>query len=207
MSQLRVAPIVEGHGEVAAIRVLIRRVWAELLGGTYVDIIQPIRRPKSKLVKEGELERAIRLAALKLPGARDPTIPLLILILLDANGDCPAELAPALLARARQVAAHMDTSCVIAKVEYETWFVAAAESLSEYLELEPRNQARMAPEQARSGKRWVEQRFKGTKYSPTIDQPRLTATMDLSVCRARAPSFEKLCRELEKRLRPPMASA
>jgi hypothetical protein len=198
---------VEGHGEVEAVRILIRRIWTELLRGAYADVIQPVRRPKSKLVKERELERAVRLAALKLSQAGEPGMPLLVVVLLDANGDCPAELGPKLLQRAQDASAHMDIACVIAKVEYETWFVAAAESLSEYLKLEPHKQVPMAPEQARSGKRWVEQRFRGTKYSPTVDQPRMTAAMDLSVCRARAPSFEKLCRELEKRLRPPGASA
>jgi predicted ATPase len=39
------------------------------------------------------------------------------------------------------------------------------------------------------------------KYSETIDQPAMTADMDLSLCRRRSPSFDKLCRELEKRFR------
>jgi hypothetical protein len=201
VSGLRVAPIVEGHGEVSAIRILISRVWTELLGGGYADVIQPIRRPKSKLVKEAELERAVELAALKLRADRDVGIPWLVLILLDANGDCPAELGPALLARARQVAGHADIACVIAKVEYETWFVAAAESLSEYLDLAAQHEPPVAPEHARCGKRWVEQRFRTVKYSETVDQPRMTAAMDLLIARARAPSFDKLCRELERRFR------
>ena len=32
MSRLRVAPIVEGHGESYCIRILLERVWGELLG-------------------------------------------------------------------------------------------------------------------------------------------------------------------------------
>ena len=38
----------------------------------------------------------------------------------------------------------------------------------------------------------------GAKYSESIDQAKLTAHMDLSLCRTRAPSFDKLCRELER---------
>ncbi len=135
MSRLRVAPIVEGHGEVAAVRILVQRIWTELYGGDYAEVIQPIRRPKSKLVKENELERAVRLATLKLGLPAKSDLPSLILILLDANGDCPAELGPDLLDRAREASGHMDTACVIAKVEYETWFVAAAESLAGFLQL------------------------------------------------------------------------
>lgn len=33
------------------------------------------------------------------------------------------------------------------------------------------------------------------------DQPRLTAAMDLFLCRSRSRSFDKFCRELERRVR------
>ena len=33
------------------------------------------------------------------------------------------------------------------------------------------------------------------------NQPRMTAAMDLALCRRRSPSFDKLCRELKQRLR------
>ena len=46
MSRIRIAPIVEGHGETEAIRPLLRRIWTELLGGEYADILKPIRRPR-----------------------------------------------------------------------------------------------------------------------------------------------------------------
>jgi hypothetical protein len=48
-------------------------------------------------------------------------------------------------------------------------------------------------------KAWIEQRFKGTRYSETQDQPAMTLVMDLNLCRTRSPSFDKLCRELERR--------
>jgi len=38
------------------------------------------------------------------------------------------------------------------------------------------------------------------RYAETIDQVRLTTAMDLNLCRSRSKSFDKLCRELEKRL-------
>jgi hypothetical protein len=57
------------------------------------------------------------------------------------------------------------------------------------------------PEQQRCGKGWIEHRFKGPKYSETVDQPRLTAAMDLHLCRQHSPSFDKLCRELEACMR------
>jgi uncharacterized protein YnzC (UPF0291/DUF896 family) len=57
------------------------------------------------------------------------------------------------------------------------------------------------PEETRQGKGWIQKRFRGDKYTPSFDQPRLTWAMDLALCRSRSPSFDKLCRELEARLR------
>lgn len=92
-----------------------------------------------------------------------------------------------------------DAACVIANLEFETWFVAAAPSLASELRLaahEPPDD----PEGQRLRKKWIEDRFRGARYSETLDQPRLTAKMDLNLCRARSPSFDKLCRELGRAL-------
>ncbi len=43
---LRVAVIVEGHGEDGAIRPLLERIWYELLGGDGLDVLRPFRRPQ-----------------------------------------------------------------------------------------------------------------------------------------------------------------
>jgi hypothetical protein len=36
---LRVVIIVEGHGEDGAVRTLLERIWYELLGGDYIEVI------------------------------------------------------------------------------------------------------------------------------------------------------------------------
>lgn len=48
--------IVEGYGDVAAVGVLLRRVLHEKLQCYDVGIERPIRVPKGKLLKPGELE-------------------------------------------------------------------------------------------------------------------------------------------------------
>ena len=200
MNQLRVAAIVEGHGEYQSIRLLLTRIWTELLGGAHLDILRPIRHKRHQLVKENELKGAIRLAASKLAHAPGPAMPSLIMILLDADEDRPCELAPRLLAWAKEARADLDIVCIAANVEYETWFVAVAESLRKYLNLPANVMPLDAPEQHRLGKGWVERNFiGGSRYSETQDQPAMTAAMDIALCRARSPSFDKLCRELEKR--------
>jgi hypothetical protein len=198
MNQLRVAAIVEGHGEYESIRALLTRIWSELLDGAQIEVLRPIRHKRHQLVREAELRRAVDLAAKKLLAyLPEPAVPSLILVLLDADEDKPCQLAPTLLAWARAARSDMDIVCIVANVEYETWFIAAAESLSDYLDLD--SAIPDQPETARLGKGWIERRFRGTKYSETQDQPAMTAVMDLALCRARSPSFDKLCRELESR--------
>jgi hypothetical protein len=164
-----------------------------------MEVLKPIRGHRFKLIKAEELERALNLAALKLK-SMESSDPALVLVLLDAEDDLPCILGPDLLARAKKVRADMDVSCVIANVEYETWFVAASESLSHFLKPSVDTTRATAPEQARQGKAWIQKRFRGVKYSETIDQPAMTRAMDLALCRHRSPSFDKLCRELERRL-------
>ncbi len=213
MSRLRVAPIVEGHGEVIAVRTLLDRIWREIAGGDFIEVLQPIRQPRTKLVvldpehqsgtrripNTAELERAVGFAAGKLQAAReaDDNTPELILLLLDANSDCPRELAPLLAEEVVNLSRTRPSAVVLANVEYETWFVAAAASLDEYLELEDADRTIDDAEAGRHGKGWIEKRFRGNKYSETVDQVRLTARMDLGQCRNASSSFDKLCRVLE----------
>ena len=84
----RIVPIVEGHGEVQAVPELVRRLIAEFNPAVAIELARAIRRPRGTLLKEGGLEDAVRLGALEIGdhGA--------ILVLLDSEGDCPAELAP-----------------------------------------------------------------------------------------------------------------
>ena len=87
MSPPVVAPIVEGHGEVnSAIRIVITRVWTELLGGDYVEVLKPVRQPRTKLVQRDGLLRAIDFADLKIKevGRNDHAM---ILVVFDADED------------------------------------------------------------------------------------------------------------------------
>lgn len=195
---LRVLPIVEGHGEVEAVPLLVRRICSELYGVYGTQVLQPLRQPRTRIVIAGNLQKFAEIAANKLRAAK-PAGYGLVLVLIDGDGDLPCVLGPELRARASAGAGDQDSACVIAHLEFETWFSAAAASLSEYLRVAP-GEAPVAPETQRLRKKWVEDRFRGARYSETLDQPRLTARMDLDMCRSRSPSFDKLCRELGRAL-------
>ena len=135
MSLLRIAPIVEGHGDVQAVRVLLDRIWHEILSGEHIEILKPIRQPRSKLVQEEHLKRAVDLAARKLLNEVRPGYRAMVLVLLDADDGAVCTLAPQLLHWATESRPDADAACVLANKEYETWFVAAAGSLTEILGL------------------------------------------------------------------------
>lgn len=216
MKSVRVIPIVEGHGEVVAIRTLLDRTWREIIRGEWIDVLTPIRRPRNKLLRPGrggassqpnaeEIAHAVRLGTMKLAAKSQPEVAELILLLLDADEDCPRELAPQIMIAARDAAGSCQTAVVLAKEEYETWFVAAAASLARHLNLTEEPPA--LPEQQRCGKAWISQRIRASRYSETVDQVRLTAEMDLHMCRQRSPSFDKLCRVFEELEAGPLDNA
>jgi hypothetical protein len=194
---ITVAPIVEGHGETEAVRILIERTWREIAGGQYAQVLRPLRRPRTELIQRPGLERALLHTANRVASVSQATSPL-VLLLLDAHDDAVCVLAPRLSHIAQEVCGHLDFSCVLADREFETWFVAAAESLSQYLSDDLQTVAAVQ-DISGLGKAWVARHFRGT-YSETVDQPRLTAAMDLVQVRARSPSFDKFCRELERRV-------
>jgi len=189
---MKIASIVEGHGEVSAFPILLRRILPEISQETPFQVLRPIRITKSKLVQAGELERAVALASIKAgPDGR-------ILVLIDADQDCPAEEAPQMLGRAIGPVPAARISLVLAKGEFEAWFLAAARSLAGSRDL-PRDLAPpQDPEGIRDAKGWLSRGMAGNRhYRETIDQPAFAAIMDLIQARD-APSFDKLWRDLER---------
>ena len=200
MMRRTVLAIVEGHGEVSAVPELLRRIAGEVSPDLVVETPRPIRVPRNKIVKEGELERAVALASYK--AGSDGCV----LVLLDADRDCPAELAPQLLARAVAASPGRDIRAVLAKTEYEAWFLAAAGSLAGRRGLDETLASPDNPEAIRDAKGWLSARMPlGRRYRETLDQTPLTATFDMAEARRLSPSFDKLWRDVRSLLLPPQA--
>jgi len=197
---VRIVAIVEGHGEVEAVPLLVRRIAAEISADRVAELPQPIRVQRQKLLKEGELERAVELAARK-AGAGGG-----ILILLDADDDCPEQLAARILRRATTARADRAIRVVLAKMEFEAWFLAAAESIAGHRDLADGLQAPADCEAVRDAKGWLTKHMPpGRSYRETLDQVKLTAQFDLRVARERAPSFDKLWRDVDSLWMPAAA--
>ena len=185
---MKVGIIVEGHGEVHAVPILMRRIVQELAPALHPTILTPHRVSRGQLVKEEELERALGLMARKV--GEDGRI----LILLDADDDLPCVLGPRLLEQARKCRPDRDISVVVAKREYEAWFLASAESLRGRRGLPEELAPPPSPENIRDAKGWLSERMVDG-YRETLDQPALTGIFNLTAAR-RSDSFDKLFREV-----------
>ena len=189
---LNLSCIVEGHAEESALPILLRRLWQELVPNLDLRIRRPIRRSRKKLVKPNELEKAVDFAA------RQVRPPRAVLVLIDADDDCPAELGPQLALRAKQARSDVTTGVVLAKREFEAWFLAAIESLGGRRGLDLNLKAISSPESIRDAKGALTRKMAGSQaYSPVADQPALTAAFDMQLARRQSPSFDKCWREIE----------
>lgn len=192
--EIHVGCIVEGHGDREAVPVLIRRIAERLDPALVVHVAPPIRTSRYKLVNPGELERAVELVTRRVGGQGA------VLILLDSEDDCPAHLGPELLRRAVQVRSDVPLAVVLAKCEFESWFLAAADSLRGNRGLVKDLSSPPDPEAIRGAKEWLSQRMEsGRTYSETLDQPALAACFDFDMAR-RADSFDKCYRDIVRLL-------
>jgi hypothetical protein len=164
---MKIQPIVEGQGEVAAFPVLLRRLRDTAQAFT-LEVAKPIRRHRPQLVHEASLKDAISLALLtpELGG---------IVVLFDGDDDCPAQLGPTLRTWAEAAAGPVPCEVVIAHREYETWFLAGMDPPVPQVESIRDAKGRL---------------FEG--YIPTVDQASLSATFDMARSHARSRSFRRL---------------
>ncbi|MBL8219834.1 MAG: DUF4276 family protein [Bryobacterales bacterium] len=139
-----------------------------------------------------ELNTAINTLAVKYPKHA-------ILVLIDSDDDCPKSLGPQLLSRAKAARPDLHISVVLAHREYEVWFLASAESLAGK-RLLPANLAAPAdPEAFRDAKGWLNKQMSpSNRYSPTLDQAALSASLDLHLAHQRSRSFRKLWKEIQQ---------
>jgi hypothetical protein len=180
-----IQPIVEGQGEVAAVPLLLRRLQNEAQVWGF-DIGKPHRKRRTQLVKRDTLQSAVRVAAKRENCAA-------ILILFDADDDCPRELAPKLEEWAREAAGGRPCAVVMANREYEAWFLASIEALRGKSAILHDATSHPDPERPRDAKGELEERMgRSASYSPTVDQAALTAHLDLESVHRNCRSFRKL---------------
>ena len=187
--------IVEGPGDKNSVPELIRRILYEWLYRHDISNLKAIpANGKPKLLKKFEkfLEYAIseKCAA--------------ILVVLDADSDCPREHAARLVERAAALNLNVPVAIVYAKSEYETWFICSlsqdkSKGIRERLRIPEAVTAPGNVEDIRDAKGWLNRNMPShVTYKGTIDQVNLTHHIDLDLTHRRSRSFRRLCHAVEE---------
>ncbi len=179
-----IVPLVEGYGEVEAAGVLMRRV-LEREGRFDVTVARPFRVKRNRVVKGGELERAILMAVRSRTASA-------VIVILDSDDDCPVQLAAGLRTRAQETT-NLPVAVVCACREFEGWFLAAKSSLRGTCGI--REDAECVPDgdELRDAKgRLTTNMLNGRRYLEVADQPAFAAVLDLDLAEVHSRSFRKL---------------
>lgn len=185
----QLVPIVEGQSEERSIGGFLRRI-LDAEGRYDLTVARPVRVKRNQVVRDGELERALSLALRARSNAAG------ILVLLDADDDCPATLGPELLERARK-ASHAPVAVVLANVETESWILAGIESVRGLRGIRADAVPPRSVDDVRDAKRALTSRMTGSRgYVATADQPALLAGLDLDLAANRSSSLRKLRRDV-----------
>ncbi|GEM_PF-851083 len=193
------ATIVEGKSEQKAIRGLLERIIYDKLGATGISIARPFRVNRYRVIKEGNLERAMN-SAVRDAEKRGSHVAAL-LVLLDVDDDCRVEMSQTLIARAKK-ATNLPVSVVLANKVIECWPLGAKKSLRGICGIREGADAPEEPESirhpgGRSGQ-LSKNMIHGRRYNKSNHLPTLLKNMDIDLCRERCLSFDKFYREVDK---------
>ncbi len=185
-----IAPIVEGHGEVQAVPVLLRRFATELVPTSQLNLNPALRVKAGSFVNDADyFRRHVELAARKAKQWSNSCV----LIILDCEDDCPRQLGVELLRRAKACRPDVTIIVVLAYREFETWFLAAARSLRGVCGLPADLEPPTDPESLRDAKGWLSGNMR-QPYNEPEHQPKLTAAFAF----AEAGNTQSFARSLRK---------
>lgn len=169
--------------------VLLRRLLIAA-GRPEIGVSKPFRVPRNRLVRQGELERAI------VQGVRDRQQVSGLLVVLDADDDAPDQLERELAARCRTVS-RLPSRVVAATREVEAWILGSKESLRGVRGIRHDATAPPDAEAIRGAKERLNTNFAEGSYLSIDDQAALVAQMDLTLAAERCPSFRRFVSAVE----------
>ena len=190
-----IVAIVEGDGEERAVPQLIRNILGERLLRYDIAVPRPIVA-KGEGTFDKKAEQFLRYA---IKAGCDG-----ILVLMDADSNCPYDKARNISLRASTLGLHVPTVVVYAKSEYETWFISslsahAGDGIRDRLGLDQSVNAPDNVEDIRGAKEWLTRHMQfGRRYKETTDQEHLTPHIDFGLTHSRSRSFRRLCHAVEE---------
>lgn len=189
------AAIVEGEGEEAALRPLIHHIIASGEGKVYPTVMPPYRVHWGKIVNKPDDLAYYAQMALREAGSAAR-----LLVLLDADGRCPAKLGPHLLQQLEIRFPSVPVSVTVADWEYESWFIASAESIASHTGTTNQIEVPDNIEAIGAAKGWVERNLMADKYKERKHQAAFSTCINVPIARQRSLSFDHFCREIERLL-------
>ena len=193
----KIFPIVEGPGEVEAVPALLSKLLAEMQRFDIHIGDAANAHGCYNLTKPEGLEKFVDNAYAK----RDCGA---VIIFMDADEQCPVQIAKDFSQRIEAIGIRFPIAIVIAKCEYEAWFLASLETIAgQNLQGRPGLPAGLTyPGEVESVvgvKGWLSKQLPyGRSYKETLDQLAMTRLIDTDKARARSRSFRRLCHALEE---------
>jgi len=182
---LEVACIVEGHGDVDALPILLRRIGER--DGQIVRVRSPHRVPRSRMTGS-ELTRAVRFQANQVAPTSGA-----VLVVLDSDDDEPATLVASIK---DVLPSDIDRVGVAPAVrEFEAWFLAGVESLVGHRDVLTNATFSEDPEGPRDAKGRLSE-LMHVRYNAVRHQPAFAAQLDLDLAERRSPSFRGLLEQV-----------
>ena len=187
---MTITAIVEGDGDEPSVRILANRLLDYLQRW---DIqVSRVKNAKGKPKLIRKFENFINYASLD--GDCDA-----ILVLVDADNECPTDAAKALASRAGALNLGIPIAIVMPNPEFEVWFIASLDSspnnpVRTRLDLPSDTVSPDNPDDAtNSAKGWLNAKMpRNRRYKETSDQPALSAAISLSVASQHSRSFQRL---------------
>ncbi len=187
--------IVEGPGDRTAVPGLLRRILGERLN-RYDITVAKAKALGSKSNLNKKLEMFLRYALIEECSA--------ILVLVDADTECPTELAVSIVNRVIPLNLDVPVAVACAKHEYETWFICmlsenTGQKIRERLEISETVTAPKNIEDVRDPKGWLTNHMPANRaYRETGDQESMTYHIDFALAQSRSRSFRRLCHAVEE---------
>jgi|GEM_PF-535672 len=193
----KIVPIVEGPGEVEAVPALLWKLLAEM---------------ERYDIQVGEAQNAHGCGNLIVPGGVEKFVGNAwtkrdcgaVLILMDAEEQCAMQLAADFSRRILAMGVRFPVATVIAKCEYEAWFLASLETIAGVSfgnrQGLPAGLSYPGEVEEKVGvKGWITRQLpEGRIYKETLDQVAMTRLISLESARQRSRSFRRLCHALKQ---------
>ena len=190
-------PVVEGDGDADALPELLVRILQE----KYERYDVAVLRGKTKVVKANGRQNLEKKLDKFLGHAQNKPECAAILVVVDADEDCPVKLARDLTQRCNKIGLRCPVQIVCAHREYESWFLASLNTITGMHGIPKTAVLSSDAEAVLDPKQWLtEQMPSGQAYKETTHQASLSRAIDLDLACRNSRSFRRLCHALEELL-------